>query len=329
MKRIKYILSVLSCIAVCLLSAPVSAQVRSNLYYFNNGAPNSTAFLDASSSPAWNNSSNYGKGLIFPRVDLTSLSSLAITGLVQMDNFPSLMDGMIVYNTTFGNSLIGNTAVSPGFYYYKNSSNNLQSGTWTPLSVGPGKPSITDWDLKGNTSIGKGRFIGTQDLIPLIFKVKGIEAARIMVNGNQPGILNLNAPLQLRAEPILSFGRDVLWNNLLVGNIVSSLTGTNNTLLGASSGKNLNAGSGNTLIGALAGSELTDGYENTFIGDNAGTYTTKGSFNTSIGRYAGPVGDLKYATALGNNALAKQNNALILGGTNANKLAIGINTENS
>ncbi|MFD0942061.1 hypothetical protein [Pedobacter boryungensis] len=326
MKYSMHKLSVLIVVTITLSSAKVMAQVRSNMYYFNNGAPNSTAFLDASSSPGWNNSSSFGKGLIFPRVDLTKLSSLAITGSVQADNFPSLMDGMIVYNTAVGNSLIGNIAVSPGFYYYKNSSNNLLGGVWSPL-VSATNPGTNNWPLTGSSGVNKSRYFGTQNLNPLIFKVNGIEAARILVNGDQPGSLNLNAPLQLRGEPILSYGRDMSGNNLLVGNIVaSSLTGKNNTLLGASSGKNLNLGSNNTLIGALAGSAITDGYENTFIGDNAGNATSKGSFNTAIGRYAGPSGDLKYTTVIGNGAVAKQNNTLIMG-ADLNRLAIGINTE--
>jgi len=124
-------------IATCLFlfNSNLKAQVKANQTVSNNGAPSSTAFLDASSSSIWNGSKNLGKGLVFPRVDLTDMASVAATGATGIPtNFPNRMDGMLVYNTGNGTAQIGGGMVTPGFYYYDNKTTNLQGGTWKSLT---------------------------------------------------------------------------------------------------------------------------------------------------------------------------------------------------
>ncbi|WPC11748.1 hypothetical protein LEQ04_01105 [Riemerella anatipestifer] len=94
---------------------------------------NSTAFMDASSSPDWNSSINLGKGLIFPRVDLVQLTALSSVGSGGPANYPTRMDGMLVYNVGTGRSGLGGVDVVPGFYYYENKSTTLNGGTWKPM----------------------------------------------------------------------------------------------------------------------------------------------------------------------------------------------------
>ncbi|MHA3044972.1 tail fiber domain-containing protein [Riemerella anatipestifer] len=120
-------------VGTLLLSTYSFSQIRTNRNVSQNTIPSQTPFLDASSFPEWNNSINIGKGLVFPRTDLTKLSSLVATPNGIGNSYPNRLDGMIVYNTVAGISAIGNIDVVPGFYYYENKSNLLNGGTWKPL----------------------------------------------------------------------------------------------------------------------------------------------------------------------------------------------------
>lgn len=111
-----------------------TAQLKTNQAISNGSINTSSAFLDASSTAAWNASSNVGKGLLFPRVNLTSFA-FAYGGTVGLStNYPTRFDGMIVYNTATGNAGIGGTAVTPGFYYYANTSSTVTGGAWVRMT---------------------------------------------------------------------------------------------------------------------------------------------------------------------------------------------------
>ncbi|MDY6025372.1 hypothetical protein [Bergeyella zoohelcum] len=121
------------------LSLVSFAQIKTNQPVLQNTANNSSAFLDASSSPLWNPTSNQGKGLVFPRTNLTTLATLVQVGPNIPNNFPNRMDGMIVYNVGTGAPKINPTAtpnVTPGFYYYENKTTNLQGGKWVRIGDG-------------------------------------------------------------------------------------------------------------------------------------------------------------------------------------------------
>ncbi|RMZ59220.1 hypothetical protein D1632_06105 [Chryseobacterium nematophagum] len=98
---------------------------------------NSSAFIDASSNPATNGTPNIGKGLLFPRTDLTKFNAFSqgpFNGLA--NNYPYYYDGFIVFNTANGEkALVGNTEgqLCRGFWYYDNPSENIEGGTWRPL----------------------------------------------------------------------------------------------------------------------------------------------------------------------------------------------------
>ena len=129
-----YIMKNTICMIVCFLIVQVSfAQLRLNTEASTGSVSNHTAFLDASSSGTWNGSTNNGKGLIFPRVNLTTLATMIPSTSLATNN-PNRFDGMLVYNTATGTSAIGAKAVKPGFFYYSNQSTNVNGGTW--ISVG-------------------------------------------------------------------------------------------------------------------------------------------------------------------------------------------------
>jgi len=111
------------------------AQIKVNSYANISTMSNNSAFLDASSSPSWKSTTNIGKGLIFPSVNLVTLVSLVQAGSTSSTNNPNRFDGMVVYNTVTGISGIGAVAVKPGFYYYSNSSTNINGGTWATVGM--------------------------------------------------------------------------------------------------------------------------------------------------------------------------------------------------
>jgi hypothetical protein len=96
----------------------------------------SSAFLDASSSSTYDATLNSAKGIVFPRVDLTTFTFLGVTGT--NSSFRTRYDGFIVYNTaTSGVAGVGatNGTLTRGFWYYDNSTaglgaGSISGGTW-------------------------------------------------------------------------------------------------------------------------------------------------------------------------------------------------------
>ncbi|WP_336958360.1 hypothetical protein [Chryseobacterium contaminans] len=116
------------------------AQVRIVNSATNAGVGNMTAFIDASSNSTANSQPNVGKGLLFPRTDLTTLTAFGGGATGAPTSFPTRYDGMIVYNTaTTGVAGVGATqgTLSPGYWYYENKSTTVNGGTWKPLVSAP------------------------------------------------------------------------------------------------------------------------------------------------------------------------------------------------
>jgi|UPI00068DEC74 hypothetical protein len=138
----KFLLIVASTLAISQYS---KAQLRTNGFASGN-IQGQSAFMDASGATNGFSdvaNTNDGKGLVFPRTNLTNFTFASTVG--DEDNFPTAYDGMIVYNTTAGNtpatgSGIGNQAVTPGFYYFSNPTAGptngiftVTAGQWLPL----------------------------------------------------------------------------------------------------------------------------------------------------------------------------------------------------
>ena len=174
MKKIVFII-----ICYFLTGYVSNAQIKFNAGVAGGSINGSSAFMDAQ-SPAnatnnpWNDlAKNVGKGLAWPRTDLTQISSLVSTFIIT-----NKYDGMIVYNTATGTSGIGSSFVTPGFYYYKNTTNNVNGGTWVRLndsndattgaSVYYGvltttTPSATDIQGLATKTLGSGSYDGSFD----------------------------------------------------------------------------------------------------------------------------------------------------------------------
>jgi hypothetical protein len=109
--------------------------------------------------------------------------------------------------------------------------------------------------------------------------------------------------------------------------LVSNTTGYENTAAGYDAlGNNVDGGD-NVAFGVYALFDNTSGNFNTAVGDNSGGTTGSSSSNTFLGFSASnSVNPINNATAVGANAIVGESNALILGGTGKNAVAVGIGT---
>ena len=81
----------------------------------------------------------------------------------------------------------------------------------------------------------------------------------------------------------------------------ASLSGSNNILMGISSGSNLTTGYGNVLLSTNAGQTMTTGSYNYIIGENAGSNNQ--SYNIAIGAASQQVGTSDHNISFGYFAL--------------------------
>jgi hypothetical protein len=89
--------------------------------------------MDASSSPLWNGTTNQGKGMLYPRVDLVNYTAMSHAGPFNASNNPNYFDGLLVFNTATGIAGIGADSVFPGYYYYRNTTTTANGGHWVSL----------------------------------------------------------------------------------------------------------------------------------------------------------------------------------------------------
>lgn len=132
-----------------ILLGVFSANSQVRLVSTSNTSVNSSAFIDASSQNTNNSSVGTGKGLVFPRVDLSTFTFVSGTTGVAT-NFPTRYDGMIVYNTKDGgaaNTGLTQGTLTPGFWFYENKTTSLTGGTWKALgsstTANPNLMSVT------------------------------------------------------------------------------------------------------------------------------------------------------------------------------------------
>jgi hypothetical protein len=139
MKKTLLLLTILS------FSNHITAQSKVNQNAANSAINTSSAFMDASSSPLWNGTTNQGKGMLYPRVDLVNYTAMSHAGPFNASNNPNYFDGLLVFNTATGIAGIGADSVFPGYYYYRNTTTTANGGHWVSLkgikgddgSIGP------------------------------------------------------------------------------------------------------------------------------------------------------------------------------------------------
>jgi hypothetical protein len=118
-------------------------------------------------------------------------------------------------------------------------------------------------------------------------------------------------------------------NNTAAGyQVLANTSAGNNTGAGYQALASDGQGKSNTAVGYQALYQNTSGNLNTAVGNSAGfTNGTAGSNNTLVGAGADVGADgLTFATAIGSDAVVSESNALVLGGTGANAVKVGIGT---
>ena len=154
-------IGILTILLFAFVTFSSTAQIRSNQAVSPN-VIDENMFLDASSNfdISTNGSPSIGKGLSFPSTNLTQFQFI-ISDI--FSDYPTALDGMVVYNTATGSTMettpfggLGQplkadngvvTSVSPGFYYFYNPirldefleplpADTVEFGKWLPLGTG-------------------------------------------------------------------------------------------------------------------------------------------------------------------------------------------------
>lgn len=120
-------------------------------------------------------------------------------------------------------------------------------------------------------------------------------------------------------------------NNTAIGEhtMEKNTTGSDNMAVGRSALKKGTTGSENAAAGADAFEDLTTGSGNSALGYEAGDGVITGSNNTFVGAGAKTSnGSISKAVAIGYNASVSTSSSMILGGTGADAVNVGINLTN-
>jgi hypothetical protein len=186
------------------------SQIRVNNTSFST-SPAGFAFIDGANSSTYAGVNFAGKGVLFPKTDLTS-----ITGSNVAPGTNSY-DGAVVYNVGTGAipaSAMGSSAtdVTPGFYYYSNSAGaDVDAGVWTPLGGGSSSAvAIAD----GVASDSYATINATQE--------KVVRLTGIMADGTNT-TLNLDAALTTAGVTIAKFRKAAIYDTS--GDLVMQATG--------------------------------------------------------------------------------------------------------
>ena len=218
----------------------------------------------------------------------------------RIDNFPTInptadQNGMLVFlkTATLPASPFGANTI--GFYYWSN-----PLTTWVGITT-----TKSNWLLTGNSfTIDGTNYIGTNDNVPLNFKINSLKAGRISTTETFYGYLagNVNTGNENTA-----IGTEALRYNT---------TGNENTAIGRHALRANTTGNDNTAIGRQTLRVNTTGNENTAVGKNALVSNQTGDANTAIGRHALQANTIGFnnsavgKSSLGNNTTGKENTAI-------------------
>jgi hypothetical protein len=295
----------------------IIGNVRGQVTIGSGNPPAKGALLDMKENESATGGMTSTKGIIFPRVNLSSLTSLEplLSSADATDATQKTTHrGVIVYNIAVSAS----ANLTEGLYCW--------DGTrWLKVQG----DANAAWLTQGNTGTDTTKnFIGTIDTIPLIFKVNSKRAGylsntdgfknytsfgfKALSSGNT-GEANNAFGYQALKDNTTGAGNSAFGMNALAGNI----NGSNNTAMGNRALAN-STGQGNTAVGSTAMSaENMTGSGNVAVGQDAMHFITSGNDNTAIGTRA----LINNITAGGNVAVG--NNALQANVLGSNNTAVG------
>jgi len=169
---------------------------------------------------------------------------------------------------------------------------NITGGLANPTDV-PISTIITGygWSLTGNSgTIAGTNFLGTTDVIDLVFKANNTESGRIDVT-------QFNTSFGYGAfNTTHSGGYNTVFGST---SLIALSSGVSNTAIGSASLQDLTSGNENIGLGKAAATQLVSGDNNIAVGSLAGNTIVTGSDNVTIGYNA----DVNSASALNRIAL--------------------------
>ena len=291
MKKILLLLTLIS------FSRILTAQVKVNQNAANSAINTSSAFMDASSSPLWNGTTNQGKGMLYPRVDLVNYTAMSHAGPFNASNNPNYFDGLLVFNTATGIAGIGADSVFPGYYYYRNTTTTANGGHWLSLRGINGATGATgllssgtaagntpywdgtNWILNGTNFYNNGSNIGVGTTTPNA-------SAKLEVNSTVQGFLPPRMTTTQRDAIVSPATGLVIFNtttNCLNFFIGSGWNETCGTLVTTGTIITLNC-VGATNTGTLYNGTAASGVSTTvpYTGGNGGTYGSQAVPSTGV-----------------------------------------------
>lgn len=317
-----------------LLAAGVShAQIRIANNATNFAILGSSAFIDASSNAVYNSSTNVGKGLLYPRTDLSTFTAFGGTPFGLPTSFPTYYDGFVVYNTKEGGIAgVGTTqgTLSAGFWYYENKSTTINGGIWKPFTTAGGATTNVLSSSGNNiTSNINGISSTTSAVNSNALSLSGSSVAST-VNGITSNLLNLAPAITASTNNILLLSGNNLTSTV---NGVSSTadlapliaSATTNTLVSGGTGNNTIT---STVNGVAANTTAVKTVSNTSAGNNLST-TVNGVTSVAV-----PVINNNTLSLSGNNltstvngvASSAVNLAPAITATTTNILSSSVNT---
>jgi hypothetical protein len=296
-----------------LFSLFVPENAQGQITIGSGREPAKGALLDLKENEAPDGNITSTKGIIFPRVNLISLTSLepllSATEAADITQ-KTIHRGIIVYNIKV--SMADN--LQEGLYCWDETK-------WVRILGNTNDAWLTQGNAETDTI---KNFIGTTDNVPLIFKVDSKRAGYL---SNTDGFANYTAfglkalSVGNKGEANVAFGYQALLNNTTGGGntavglnaLAANINGSNNTAVGNRALAN-SIGTGNTAVGSTSmTADFMTGSGNTGVGQDALHFLTSGGNNTAVGTRA-LINNITANSnvAVGNNALQ----ANILGNNN-------------
>ena len=188
-------------------------------------------------------------------------------------------------------------------------------------STGAENTAFGAFTLEGNTTGPMNTAFGSMALRSNTTGQSNTAVGRYALASNSTGSSNEAIGLQSLYQNTTGSGNTALGNNALRSNSVAN----SNTAIGNGSMFSNTTGQSNTALGASTLPQNTTGNFNVAVGGTALQTNTTGSYNVAVGHFADVLsGNLTNAIAIGYNAKVATSNSMVLGGTGANALNVGI-----
>ena len=223
-----------------------------------------------------------------------------------------------LYGNTFGNN---NIAIGTSALYTNTGNFNLAVGTEALYNstIGFGNIAIGANSLRNNTTGRNNISLGymSSNLIDntIVNSPNIVIGSEALTGGSSTAALNTTN------------GNVVIGYQAMFGTSGTASTGYQNVAVGNLALQKITGGFNNTAIGKSSLDANLTGSDNTALGISTGSTNITGHRHTLVGAYADvSASNLVNATAIGYNAKVGQNNSLILGGTGADQVKVGIGT---